>query len=710
MLPPPLCQGPHRPVAHARADLADGLPPEVLPEAVVVREQRRHDHGRNLRAAGRHDGSLPAEEPAEVAVTSRPSGPDRSQEGDHLVGEEPVDVEDVGALRLLQPGDDLVDDRRALRFHGPQVARLGDALGREDQVVGRVLGPRERPQRVRLADEIVDDLAGEPLVDHPGHQQEDLAPRRIVPVAAEHLRDELVGTPLALVLEPPDDLVRAEELQEGPVHESVDASAVQAEDEVALPELVQHAARDGLRRPRVELVAAAQVADELLQEVLAPDVVAGQPRSAALHPPGHPAQQFLLVLGVDVAGRYARVLQMPVDVPVLDQHGRRVDVHRPPLTWKLLAAPDDREDGQQQGVARQLPDGRRVGHRAHQPVPQMPRLVLAVAHRQLVPALGELPDLSGVQILERVVPEPGVVQLGPPVSDDPAGDEDPHLRISRGESGDLPGHRLPHLGIEQLVQPVEDDQCPPVLAEVAVQGARGNAGPLGPVQVLQVLQEGLAPRPEIGVGAQLHEQGQPSPQPGQGLLRPVTHQAQDQIARQRRLAGAGIAEQRDQPVAGLAQDVQHRAPGSPVVRGARLRDPVEVEPLRKVLLRDLLGAQQPPPQFLGQLHGRRIRSDALRDEHRPEEDGQVGVLLRRGQHLQVEPPVALFHPREVGRPRHREGLLPGVGGLRPGGRRGLLPEAFDEGVQDPAAEVVGRGEPADHDVGREQAGPERLDR
>ena len=100
-------------------------------------------------------------------------------------------------------------------------------------------------------------------------------------------------------VEPVDDLVGTAVLQQRPVHEPEQARPELREDEIAVAELLQHRLRDDPSLIGRLLVALAEVAVELGQQLGAGEPVPGDPVASFLHPPGDPAQQLALVLLVD---------------------------------------------------------------------------------------------------------------------------------------------------------------------------------------------------------------------------------------------------------------------------------------------------------------------------------------------------------------------------------------------------------------------------
>jgi hypothetical protein len=162
-----------------------------------------------------------------------------------------------------------------------------------------------------------------------------------------------------------------------------------------------------------------------------------------------------------------------------------------------------------------------------------------------VPGRQEGVDLVRVEVLQGIGGELCPVQDGALVADRARGDQDPRLGIAGGEPGDLTGDRLAHLGVEDLVQTVEDHPCPPVITEVGVENLLRQAWALvGAMQEIQVAQEGLPPALGVGVGTQLDEHRKQRPEPAQqvgGWRRPrrgvlAARQRQGQVASQSRLA------------------------------------------------------------------------------------------------------------------------------------------------------------------------------
>ena len=223
-----------------------------------------------------------------------------------------------------------------------------------------------------------------------------------------------------------------------------------------------------------------------------------------------------------------------------------------------------------------------------------------------------------------------------------------HVGELAAEPLDVVDHRLARRHVKDFVQPVQQQHDPPGLFE---QPAEQAAGPFVPDRgFFQEADEILAPVAlPAAVGAQLDHQRNRLRVPDRrlGNARP----AQGQIADQRRLAGAGIAQDDQLPPSprrrcakGLVHDVQHGA--------ERLVEVLLPQPIRlllgflEFLGGDLAGVQQPPLVFLGDFQQPRVVLVAfphrLRDEDAPQPDAAV-ERAGRVEHLEVELVEPLEH-------------------------------------------------------------------
>ena len=135
-------------------------------------------------------------------------------------------------------------------------------------------------------------------------------------------------------------------------------------------------------------------------------------------------------------------------------------------------APDDGQDGQQQRVAGQLAQGRRLPHRGDEAVAHAVGVgqVGLLRRRPRVPPAQELVDLVLVEVLQREVGELGLGEGPPRVADDARRDDDPDARELRAELDDPIGDLGPVALVEDLVEAVEDEQRTAARFQVVLEG------------------------------------------------------------------------------------------------------------------------------------------------------------------------------------------------------------------------------------------------
>lgn len=139
---------------------------------------------------------------------------------------------------------------------------------------------------------------------------------------------------------------------------------------------------------------------------------------ALLHLAGDEAQEFAFVLGAEVREVLLdlTVLEVLAGVPVFDEDVDGVLVHRAPVAREFTAAPDDRQDGEDQRVAREFPHGGGRVDGGRDAFDQFPGLLGLLGVREREPLAGERADLLPVEVLEHEVGETGAVEDGPLVA------------------------------------------------------------------------------------------------------------------------------------------------------------------------------------------------------------------------------------------------------------------------------------------------------
>ena len=170
------------------------------------------------------------------------------------------------------------------------------------------------------------------------------------------------------------------------------------------------------------------------------------------------------------------------------------------------------------------------------------------------------------------------------------------------------------------------------------------------VEPVQERQERGALTPQVCEYPQLHQQRQPPVEPRQPGRRRTLGQRERQVPGQRRLPRAGVAQQDQQAIPRSGDDLKHRQRRTFGVSGANPGQPPGVHPVREVFLVDLPGFHQLAHELLRQLHRGRVGSHGLRYEYRLEQHWNMLLVLRRRQHLQVQPPVPRHDAVDVERP------------------------------------------------------------
>ncbi len=208
-------------------------------------------------------------------------------------------------------------------------------------------------------------------------------------------------------IEPLHDVVRAEELEEGAVHEGVAVGAHEAQDEVAQAQVLDDGAgrRVGLAHAQV----VAQVALDQPRERVAVDQVALQAAGPPLQEGRDAPQHLGLLLQADRVAHARESGERTLGVPLVQQQARGLLVQLGPGAGQLLVAVEDGHHGQQQRVARQHGDGTRALDGLLQTLAL--RLGLGrVIEGHVVPAVDEAGDLCGIEVLEHEVAEVGIAQ------------------------------------------------------------------------------------------------------------------------------------------------------------------------------------------------------------------------------------------------------------------------------------------------------------
>ena len=123
---------------------------------------------------------------------------------------------------------------------------------------------------------------------------------------------------------------------------------------------------------------------------------------------------------------------------------------------QLLVAVEDGHHGEQERVARQLGDRPALLDGLCQPV-AFEGTVGGVGEGLLVPMIEERLDLLGLEILEQEVPELGVPKPLGLVTDDPRRDDDRRGGVFVAEAVDVVDDLLPPGRVEDLVEPVQEE-------------------------------------------------------------------------------------------------------------------------------------------------------------------------------------------------------------------------------------------------------------
>ncbi len=240
----------------------------------------------------------------------------------------------------------------------------------------------------------------------------------------------------------------------------------------------------------------------------------------------------------------------------------------------------------------------------------------------------------------------------PAVTVDPAGDDNPCFGVVRLETGNPTGDTLPLRRVEYLVESIEDDNRPPVLAEISTQLRRIETPPFGLPHVLEELQEciALAVRAEPPIVPQFDEERQIVVQRGtQFRIFSGINEVQQEIAGQSRFSRTGMSQDDRVPIALIRRYVEN-AHGwfglvGPAVRG--YGSDIASQRFGKILRVYLPFPEHLLPYLLRQFHGWGVFANALLHENGPELNLEEFLLLGRSESFHIEAPVALSHLFEV---------------------------------------------------------------
>ena len=468
-----------------------------------------------------------------------------------------------------------------------------------------------------------DDTADELLVDLAADEAQHFAPRLVAAVGVEQ-GHQLVLAQRALVGEAADGVGRGEELQEGAVHEAVEAGAAQAEDVVARVQRLDHRARRVRRLAGRLLALRHEPRPEGLLQVLPVEEVAGQAAGPALHAHGHAPQQTLLVLHVQLLD--ALQAKVAVGVPLVAEELHRLLVEGGALAGQLLLAGQEGHHRQQHRVAGQKADGPGAADAFQHAGNALAGGVRVAREGEREPAADESLDLLLIQVLDPEVPEAGAAQDRVAVAHRPRGGDDAGARVAAGEPGDLLHHPLALALLEDLVQAVEHHQRGHLLQAI-VQPAGLQAPLLRAPHEVEVLQEGVAlAAPAEGVEvAHLDQERQRALErrrPGERLPGRVAgrlQHAEEQVAHQRGFARPRFPREDQQPVTGRRDHVQHALRRLAHVAGAQSLH-VGAQAVAVALVQagriGVVGtlAAQARQQVLGDLHRGRVLPHRLAHE------------------------------------------------------------------------------------------------
>src|SRR5262249_22042617 len=151
---------------------------------------------------------------------------------------------------------------------------------------------------------------------------------------------------------------------------------------------------------------------------------------------GDLAQHLGFFFRTDVAFQLRMAVERAFSVPLVQQEPRRLFVKLYALARQFLVAVKYGHHRQQQRIARQLADGRRIADRTGQ-TRFFGRTVANVVVGRVVPAVEEVVDLWVVQILQQKVAKLGVGQTLRFITDHSRRDDHTDLRILIAEIVDV---------------------------------------------------------------------------------------------------------------------------------------------------------------------------------------------------------------------------------------------------------------------------------
>ena len=140
------------------------------------------------------------------------------------------------------------------------------------------------------------------------------------------------------------------------MNKAVKLAAVATENKVPFPELPDHRLCNYRRVGRIPPEAILQVSLKLSAQFVSSQVVSAM-AGASLHPQRYAAQQFFLVIFGDETYWKTFIMQMPVDVPSLNEDRGSVVVNLPPVLRQLLVTSDDGKDGKKKRITCHLTNG-----------------------------------------------------------------------------------------------------------------------------------------------------------------------------------------------------------------------------------------------------------------------------------------------------------------------------------------------------------------
>ena len=189
------------------------------------------------------------------------------------------------------------------------------------------------------------------------------------------------------------------------MHKGVAVRADEAEDEVALPQLLDNRPSRSSGQGEVQFIL--QVGLNQVGQRRAINQVAFQPAGSSLHVRGDAAEDVSFLPQADLGAHSRKALQSAFGVPLVQQHTRRLGVQISPVPRQFLVPVQNGHHGQEERVAGQHRDGPGFADCLPKPI-SLRRRLYRVVKSHLVPAIHEVGDLCGVQILQHEMSELGL--------------------------------------------------------------------------------------------------------------------------------------------------------------------------------------------------------------------------------------------------------------------------------------------------------------